>query len=59
MTGEWKEYKFQSIIPVHYDENGDLITHEYVGYKCSRCGYENSSKKTNYCPDCGAKMRID
>lgn len=45
MTGEWKEYKFQSIIPVHYDENGNLITHEYVGYKCSRCGYENGNKK--------------
>lgn len=59
MTYEWKEYKFQSIVPVHYDENGNIITHEYMGYKCSRCGYENGNKKSNYCPDCGAKMRMD
>ncbi len=26
------------------------------GYRCSECFYTNYGKKTNYCPNCGAKM---
>ena len=31
----------------------DLI---YGGWKCSACGYIFCGNKTNFCPDCGAKM---
>lgn len=31
----------------------DLV---YGGWKCSVCGYIFCGNKTNFCPDCGAKM---
>lgn len=29
---------------------------QYTTKQCSVCGYWNGRKKTNYCPECGAKM---
>ena len=29
---------------------------KWVIYKCSVCGYSNGRKRSNYCPNCGAKM---
>ena len=29
----------------------------YSGWKCSVCGYIFCWNKTNYCPNCGARMR--
>lgn len=29
---------------------------KYTTKKCPVCGYCNGRRKTNYCPDCGAKM---
>lgn len=31
-------------------------------YKCNKCGYKNpvcDEEVKNYCPNCGAKMKID
>lgn len=25
-------------------------------FECSKCGYSNGRKQSNYCPNCGAKM---
>ncbi len=43
--GEWMD---------NVDENGFLRN---AWRKCSACGGLNYSKKPNYCPNCGAKMR--
>ena len=37
---------------------GYWIPMEYDTFKCSICG-ETSCCETNYCPDCGAKMKDD
>lgn len=55
-NSSWKEFTFQSMIPVQYDENNNVIIHEYINYKCNQCGYKNGDRKTNYCPNCGRKM---
>lgn len=26
-------------------------------FECSKCGYSNGRKQSNYCPNCGADMR--
>lgn len=57
MTGEWKEFEFESIIPEEYDENDNIILHKYINYKCSICGYITGNKQTDYCAECGTKMR--
>lgn len=31
---------------------------KYTTKQCSVCGYWNGRKKTNYCPNCGAKMDL-
>ena len=36
--GKWIENYHESYIPVEYDENGDLVVHKYLTYKCSVCG---------------------
>ena len=34
-----------------------IATHKQCGWKCSLCGTEyRMMKKSNYCPNCGAKM---
>lgn len=38
------------------DENGRLRS---AWRKCSFCGGRNYSKKTPYCPNCGAKMDLE
>ena len=52
--GEWLECTRETIIPVEYDSNGDLILHKVVEYRCSLCG-RLEGKKEPYC-NCGAKM---
>ena len=45
--GEWREV----------DQTGRNSRHiQYTTKQCSVCGYWNGRRKTNYCPNCGAKM---
>jgi hypothetical protein len=46
-------------VEVVHGEWGEIYTchgERLWGYKCSRCEADNS-KKSNYCPNCGAEMR--
>ena len=45
-------------VEVVHAEWGEIYTchgERLWGYKCSQCEVDNS-KKSNYCPNCGAKM---
>ena len=53
----WITVPFQSYIPVEYDENNQPILHDYISYKCSRCGRTEKVKEP-YC-NCGAKMDLE
>ena len=44
--GEWEEIS----IPVHCEDDADII------YRCSSCG-SCSDSETNFCWNCGAKMK--
>ena len=47
--GEWEEVQ-------QVGKNSRHI--KYTTKKCSVCGYWNGRRKTNYCPNCGAKMDL-
>lgn len=42
---------------------GEWIVEKIVGRKrtvrriCSLCGYDNLNRKSNFCPNCGARMK--
>ena len=55
--GKWIEHEFESIIPYQEDENGDVVMHKYISYKCNLCG-RTESKQEPYC-NCGAKMNLE
>ena len=50
--GEWYVNYMMSKSP---SKRGRII--HYETYTCSACGKRNGRKKTNYCPNCGAKMK--
>lgn len=52
--GRWMEEKRQTLLPVEYDDAGEPILHDYVVYRCDRCG-RTCKQKEQYC-HCGAKM---
>lgn len=52
--GNWLEEKKQTLLPVEYDDTGEPILHDYVVYRCNRCG-RTCGRKESYC-HCGAKM---
>jgi hypothetical protein len=52
--GRWMEEKRQTLLPVEYDDVGEPILHDYVVYRCDRCG-RTCKQKEPYC-HCGAKM---
>ena len=52
--GEWIKERGQTYIPVEYDEQGEAILHDFVVYRCSICGRENT-KEEPFC-NCGAPM---
>lgn len=52
--GEWIKERRQAYIPVEYDEQGEVILHDFVVYRCSICGRENT-KEEPFC-NCGAPM---
>lgn len=52
--GRWLEEKGQTLLPVEYDDVGEPILHDYVVYRCDRCG-RTCKQKEPYC-HCGAKM---
>ena len=54
MRGEWIKELRQTYIPVEYDEQGEVILHDFVVYRCSICGRENT-KEEPFC-NCGAPM---
>lgn len=43
--GEWIQHQSK------YGLDGEMV------YTCNRCGYNNGFTKTNFCPNCGAKMK--
>lgn len=47
--GEWEENSRTSISERHRQIH-------YSIYKCSRCNHANGRYKSNFCPNCGAKM---
>lgn len=60
-TGHW----IDAIEPIPLEERDAKlgITYKNAGYKCSVCGAKHEehrlsmvATKTNYCPNCGAKM---
>ncbi len=55
--GQWLEEKKQTLLPVEYDDVGKPILHDYVVYRCDRCG-RTCKQKEPYC-HCGAKMDGD
>ena len=57
--GHWEEYEFKSIIPAEWDDDGNLVLHKYIGHKCNICGNKIGREKTNYCSECGTKMKMD
>lgn len=52
--GHWIKEAKESMIPVEYDINGNVIIHKYIIYRCSICN--GASSNHNYCPNCGARM---
>ena len=54
VRGRWNPEKKKTLIPVELDDFGDPVMHEYVAYRCDRCG-RSSTKQEPYC-HCGAKM---
>lgn len=52
--GRWLEEKRQTLLPVEYDDADEPILHDYVVYRCDRCG-RTCKQKEPYC-HCGAKM---
>lgn len=55
--GNWIEEPFESLLPVAYDIEGNLILHKYVRYRCSICG-RTVKEIEPYC-HCGAEMLLD
>lgn len=47
--GEWEENSRTSISERHRQIH-------YSIYKCSRCNHANGRFKSNFCPNCGARM---
>ena len=43
--GEWIKERRQTYIPVEYDEQGEVILHDFVVYRCSICGRENTKEE--------------
>ena len=52
--GRWLEEKRQTLLHVEYDDAGEPLLHDYVVYRCYRCG-RTCKQKEPYC-HCGAKM---
>lgn len=52
--GRWLKEKKQTFLPVEYDDIYEPILHNYVVYRCDRCG-RTCKRKEPYC-HCGAKM---
>ena len=46
--GRWLEEKRQTLLPVEYDDAGEPILHDYVVYRCDRCG-RICKQKEPYC----------
>ena len=51
--GQWERYSDDKF--VGYDENGRLKYRKVYKHECSVCLRE-TAVKSNYCPNCGAKM---
>lgn len=48
-TGEWVMTIYTTT-----SKNGRVISN--AKFTCPECGYGNGRKRSNYCPNCGAKM---
>jgi hypothetical protein len=55
--GKWVEEPFESLLPVTYDIQGNLILHKYIRYRCSICG-RTVKEIEPYC-HCGAEMLLN
>ena len=52
-TGQWLSYSDDKFCG--YDDDGKLRYRKCRTYECCFCG-RNTAVKSNYCPNCGAKM---
>ena len=51
--GEWIDKGWKGDWQFETDGRGNC----WYEYKCSECGYIKRGGKSNYCPNCGAKMK--
>lgn len=51
--GEWIDKGWHGDWQFETDGRGNCW-HEY---ECSECGFSNKGSKSNFCPNCGAKMK--
>lgn len=54
-TGQWLSYSDDKFCG--YDDGGKLRYRKCRTYECCFCG-RNTAVKSNYCPNCGAKMEV-
>ena len=50
--GEWIDKGWKGDWQFETDGRGNC----WYEYECSECGFRNKGSKSNYCPNCGAKM---
>lgn len=51
--GEWIDKGWHGDWQFETDGRGNC----WYEYECSECGFRNKEGKSNYCPNCGAKMK--
>ena len=52
-VGEWIDKGWKGDWQFETDGRGNCL----YEYECSECGVRNNGSKSNYCPNCGAKMK--
>ncbi len=53
LQGEWIDKGWKGDWQFETDGRGNC----WYEYECSECGFRNKGSKSNYCPNCGARMK--